>query len=87
MRSSQQPHWKIPPMGEIKMMVGGFASRGVTSSQRKAHHLERPLQRSLLSHIPPTKYRSDKSAFVIFIEEADEEGVLFSHDDMPVVTI
>lgn len=73
-------------MREIRT-IGGFATGGVTSSRRKAHTREACYREVYSTTYHSTKYRRGKSVPMISFGEADEEEVLYPHDDVLVVTM
>lgn len=74
-------------MGEIHNVIGGFASRGATSSGRKAHARETRYREVYSASCHPTKYQRGEPAPIISFGEVDKERVLYPHYDLLVVTM
>lgn len=83
----QQPHREKPPMGELQTIAGGFTGRGATLSRKKAHSREARYWEVYSTSYCPTKYKRGEPTLVISFREADEEGVLYPHNDALVVTM
>ncbi|XP_059629950.1 uncharacterized protein LOC132272898 [Cornus florida] len=77
------------PMGEIKVISGGFAGGGETSSARKAH-ARRIRNFSKVNEVgmtsPPTKLPRVEESVITFSEE-DDKGIHQPHDDPLVVSM
>ncbi|XP_059670723.1 uncharacterized protein LOC132316234 [Cornus florida] len=77
------------PMGEIKVISGGFAGGGETSSARKAH-ARRIRSFSEVNEVgmtsPPTKLPRVEEPVITFSEE-DDKGIHQPHDDPLVVSM
>ncbi|XP_059663839.1 uncharacterized protein LOC132309562 [Cornus florida] len=77
------------PMGEIKVISGGFAGGGETSSARRAH-ARRIRSFSGVNEVgmtsPPTKLPRVKEPVITFSEE-DDKGIHQPHDDPLVVSM
>ncbi|XP_059639573.1 uncharacterized protein LOC132281943 [Cornus florida] len=77
------------PMGEIKVISGGFAGGGETSSARKAH-VRRIQSFSEVNEVrmtsPPTKLPRVEEPVITFSEE-DDKGIHQPHDDPLVVSM
>ncbi|XP_058217361.1 uncharacterized protein LOC131328431 [Rhododendron vialii] len=85
-RDATAPH--LGPIGEIKVIHGGFAGGRECSNARKAHlrklRTEEYLKVNTVGH--PSKFQKEEEISIIFSDE-DIKGVQIPHDDPLVITI
>ncbi|XP_058189241.1 uncharacterized protein LOC131306828 [Rhododendron vialii] len=76
------------PIGEIKVIHGGFAGGGESSNARKAHLRKLRTEEHLEVNTVgcPSKLQKKEEIPIIFSEE-DIKGVQISHDDPLIITI
>ncbi|XP_058189237.1 uncharacterized protein LOC131306824 [Rhododendron vialii] len=76
------------PIGEIKVIHGGFAGGEESSNTRKAHLRKLRIEEHLEVNTVgcPSKFQKKEEVPIIFLEE-DTNGIQMPHDDPMVITI